>query len=147
MKEFNKTLNIEIEVDAIAQQLLQVVPEDFKHREILVEAIIGHTHENPYKLGSIYQALNGFVKKINFEVGDIVEYQSTFHYTDTPGGERRWQKSKHAVVKSINLFADNGPELNVIHHFVDYSDGKEIAREETSSVPIYHCTKIPAKTE
>jgi len=143
MRKFNKTLTIEIEVDVVAEQLLQVVSEDFKHREILVEAIIGHTHTNPYKMGSIYQALNGFVKQVDFEPGDKVCGDTTFHYTKEPGGERKWQKSEWAEVEAINLFGNGGPELTVIHHFVDYSDNKEIHKEEKRTERAAHCSKIP----
>ena len=71
MKRFNKTITVEIQVDSIAQQLLSTINPEFKHREELVESIIG-TALNSNSMLYIYNSLNGFTNDINFAVGDTV---------------------------------------------------------------------------
>jgi hypothetical protein len=75
MKKFNKVIQVEVSVDTIAEKLLETMAPDFKHREQVVEAIIGAMveHEELHKIAPLYNALNGFSNDINFKAGDKVK--------------------------------------------------------------------------
>ena len=70
MKKFNVSIQIEVQVDAIAQQLLNMFKEDVTYRESVVENIIG-VHLNEKRIGHLYNALNGVLPEL-LEVGTIV---------------------------------------------------------------------------
>jgi len=69
MKKFNEVISIQVPVDSIAQKLLDAVNVDFKHREILAEAIVGRMM-NDGSLSYLYNSLNGYPCNIDFEIGD-----------------------------------------------------------------------------
>lgn len=69
MKKFNEVISIQVPVDSIAQKLLDAVNVDFKHREILAEAIVGRMM-NDGSLSYLYNSLNGYPCSIDFEIGD-----------------------------------------------------------------------------
>lgn len=81
MKQFNKTVRVEVEVDSIAENLLSIIDKDFAHRELVAETIIGTAMEEN-RLGFIYNSLNGFKTKINFEIGQKVYCSSTYYSDD-----------------------------------------------------------------
>lgn len=74
MKNYNKQIQITVELDFIAQSLHSVMNHEFKHCDIVVEAIIGRLDANNDTVGmtALYNALNGFTNDVNFTVGDIV---------------------------------------------------------------------------
>jgi hypothetical protein len=74
MKKFNKTIKVEVSVDSIAEQLLSNFHEDFKHREMVAETIIGNALEGGKRimLSQIYNSLNGYTNGVDFKVGDHV---------------------------------------------------------------------------
>jgi hypothetical protein len=69
MKQFNKVITVEVSVDTIANQLLDSMSMDFKHRELVAESIIGRML-NDNSLTFLYNSLNGYACDINFEKGD-----------------------------------------------------------------------------
>lgn len=71
MKSFNKIITVQVSVDSIAQQLLGAMSPDFKHSEMVTEAIVGTLLDRD-RLGVLYNTLNGFSVKINFELGDEI---------------------------------------------------------------------------
>lgn len=71
MPPFRKSIQVTVELDSIFGKLLGLLPEDFKHREVLAHAIVGATAETG-GLAYVYNALNGFTNDIDFEVNDIV---------------------------------------------------------------------------
>ena len=61
MKTFNRTIQIEVEVDAIAQQLRSMFNADAKFADETVEVIIGRATERDMKvLSMMYQVMNGY---------------------------------------------------------------------------------------
>lgn len=75
MKRFNKVITIEVSVDSIAEQLLDTISPEFKHREILAEAIIGRM-ERDNSLSYLYNSLNGYPCDIDFKIGDEVRTEN-----------------------------------------------------------------------
>ncbi len=71
MKNFNQVVTVQVSVDSIANQLLDSMSSDFKHRELVAESIIGRML-NDGSLSYLYNSLNGYPTTIDFEVGDIV---------------------------------------------------------------------------
>ena len=94
MKKFNQTISVEIEIDQIAEKLLSEFPADYKHREIVTEAIIGTTLSNG-GIGLVYNALNGYKNEINFAVDDMVivkdeVYNNMDNYQLITDSNRNW---------------------------------------------------------
>ena len=81
MKQFNKVISVEVSVDSIAKRLLDTLPEDYKHRELVAEAIIGPMVSNDLggSLGALYNSLNGFVNEINFAKDDVVDVTDGYY--------------------------------------------------------------------
>jgi hypothetical protein len=74
MKKFNQSIEVKVEVDAIAQQLREMFKEDSAHADVVVEQIIGRSLCNDMGLlGKIMSAMNGFEKQIIVKVGDIAK--------------------------------------------------------------------------
>ena len=120
MKKFNKTITVEVEVDAIAEMLLKSMAPDYKHGEMLTEAIIGTSLEKK-TIGLIYNSLNGYTNDINFKVGDVVSSDEDTHYSyaqmpvESPANpelaqQTKWQHKNvptvNATVVDINVYAD-----------------------------------------
>jgi hypothetical protein len=71
MKNFNKVITVEVSVDSIANLLLDSMSTEFKHRESVVESIVGRMM-NDGSLSYLYNSLNGYSSAIDFQVGDVV---------------------------------------------------------------------------
>ena len=82
MKQFNKVISIEVSVDSIAKRLLDTLPEDYKHRELVTEAIIGPmaSNNNMHAIGVLFNALGGFTNELNFQVGNVVMTKASSYY-------------------------------------------------------------------
>lgn len=133
MKNFNKTISIEIEVDMIAQLLLDNMKEDFKHKEIVVESIIGGavSQQKLNILGDIYNALNGHTKTINFAVNDYVMCSYETYY------DNKSQPIGNAVVIDIDVYKTDQLHVQWIKE-----DGTTTQRWVNKST----CTLIPMTT-
>ena len=71
MKQFNKSIQVEIEVDAIAQQLRSQFKEDVPFADHTTELIIGRMLEKDSSyLGRLYQTMNGFKTELLPKVGE-----------------------------------------------------------------------------
>lgn len=71
MKHFNQIITVEVPVNAIANMLLDSMNPEFKHKELVVEAIVGRML-NDNSLTFLYNSLNGYPCEIDFQVGDTV---------------------------------------------------------------------------
>lgn len=74
MKRFNQEINISISVDSIAQKMLENMDQSFKHKENVVEAVIGSMLDSG-NIHYVFNALNGYTNDIDFKVGDYVYCQ------------------------------------------------------------------------
>jgi hypothetical protein len=132
MKQFNQTITVEVSVDSIAQDLLNTMSPDAKHREIITEAVIATALQKD-TLGYIYNALNGHLPYINFNVGDEVMCSASFYI----GGERI--PIGQATVLEVNPYSSE--QLYISYGYFD-SDGKP--REGKRWVGMQYCDRKPA---
>ena len=139
MKSFNQTITVQVEVDSIAKDFLASIKEDFKHRELLVESIIGSALEKG-GLNYIYNSLHGYTGDIDFKVGDGVitshrEYRR-IHVTE----ERKYSPIGWCKVVNINLYSDDKVQ-------VEYTDINENGETFQVITWVSHlsCNKAPVE--
>ena len=119
MKKFNQSISIEISVDSIADLLLNNLHPDFKHKEIVAEAIIGRMM-NDNSLGYLYNSLNGYPCNIDFQVGDELSSEIGFKaygYWTPESIERNdtvHGMVKFATVVGIDIYRDNKLEIQYL---------------------------------
>jgi hypothetical protein len=114
MRKFNRNITIQVSVDLIAKNLLEQFKDDFKHKELVVETIVGRAlNTDVNMLSFISNTLNGYDITIDFQVGDIVAPDDLFIYGHWGGvGEKESrQQIKSATVVGINLYADSKLQL------------------------------------
>lgn len=71
-KSYNmKTVNVEIPINMMTDQLESVISSDFPHRELLAEAII-NSLEDSNKLKFLHMALNGVRPTVKVNIFDAV---------------------------------------------------------------------------
>jgi hypothetical protein len=130
LKQFNKTISIEVEVDTIAQQLLDSMALDSKHRELIVEAVIA-TGLNNGSLNHIFNALNGHRPSVNFQLGEYV----ISDYKTWKGSAR--EPIGRCIISEIDEYTNY---LTVSYELFD-SEGKMSV--DSKSVPMSTCSKVP----
>lgn len=140
MKKFNKTISVEVSVDTIANKLVESFKDDFKHKELVTESIIG-TLLNENRLSDLYNTLNGYTNEINFEPGDIVhctEQYSTHVLNDEGGYDRDYQKLGNVRVDEIDIHRKHG-KLKVYYKYVDIKGTTQTSYKWVSHL---NCSKI-----
>ena len=142
MRKFNQTISIEVPVDNIASQLLDKINPEFKHREPVVEAIIGTALNSREALSQIYNAMNGYLPEINYKVGDVILCKATSYMYLTEqsrakGDSERTELGK-CVVVDINPYR-NDP-LCVQYDYY-HSDGT--VTKDTKWVAMHYCSEFP----
>jgi hypothetical protein len=71
LKKFNQSISIEVEVDAIANQLQAMFKDDANFSSLVVEAIIGRSlSRDTVLLSKLMSAMNGYSKEIGLSVGE-----------------------------------------------------------------------------
>lgn len=78
LKRFNQSIKVNVEVDAVSQQLYKAFCEDTPNKENITEAIITKAIDD-HSLGTLYSALNNWEPSVDYEVGDIVTYEEKFN--------------------------------------------------------------------
>lgn len=104
MKKFDQVIHIAVPVSGIAKDLLSKLGPDFKHKEMVAEAIIGYGVNNPELLSYVFNALNGYTPEINFKVGDVIMCSSTVYYTAIGDNKPQSHKIGKAEVVEIDLY-------------------------------------------
>jgi len=80
MKKFNQTVSVEVEVDAIAKQLLSHM-KDSAQSEIVVEAIIGRMlSQDKSGLGVLHAGLMGYKRDLSNMVGNLYFLNDTWEW-------------------------------------------------------------------
>lgn len=135
MKKFNEVISIEVAVDTIAASLLSSMKDDFKHRELVTESIVGRMLvEDKSALSRLYNSLNGHITEIDFKVGDNVhpEHITAYGYWGEPKEDGTRERSSRtindAIVSAVNPFANNALTLTFN---VPQRDGSMEIRTET----------------
>lgn len=143
MVKFNESIRITVEVNTIAEMLLAQMSADFKHKEIVVESIIGRAlASDKSALSRLYNALNGHIPSIDFSIGDMVVPENVTPYAywskdDAGVLQRSSKKIVAAKIVEIDLFKDQNIR-------VEYEAPLRDGTMETSSTWINHtdCKKI-----
>ena len=138
MKTFNKQIKVTVELDTIANQLLNTISPENKHRDNIVEAIIGRMDANNDSAGMtlLYNALCGFSNDVNFEVGDIVSCtESCYGYWD--GKNESYREIAECKVININIYSKDK-----LH--VEYNIPNKNGNIQTKKMWVSHlnCSKI-----
>ena len=143
MKNFNKVITVEVSVDSIANQLLQTLSPEFKHREMVTEGIIGRMlSSDMHGLSILYNSLNGFTQEIDFQVGEVVKVENLnfygYWFANTDGNlKESREKVSEGVVKSIDIYSDKKIELEF-----NVPDSKGQMKTNTQWVSHTNCSKI-----
>lgn len=134
LKRFNKVINIEISVDSIAEKLMETIKEDNPHKEIIVNAIIGNL-EAEGRLGQLYNSLNGWEDKLDFEVGQMVNCIDTiWDYTENDDidgviqGDSTSRPIGVAKIIEINEYSNNR-QLKLEYEILTKKGDSETRRE------------------
>lgn len=153
MKQFNKDIEIVISVDSIANNLLNTFPEDYKHRELLTEAIIGSSLATG-KLSYIYNALAGYTNDINFEVGDKVictseDRREVEWQRNEEGSEKTKRNSRNVAIGECEVLEINEYEKYKLKVKFEQDSYYTEGKKETSEVWVDHrtCTKISVESK
>jgi hypothetical protein len=73
MKQFNKSIRIEISLDSIANRLLDMMKtENNPNAELVVETIIGSLQGDGQKMGMLYNSMVGWSNELAYQVGENV---------------------------------------------------------------------------
>lgn len=167
MPKFNKSIEIQVDTDAIMDKLLGLLPENYKHREVLAHAIVGSAVENG-TIGYIYGPLNGYTNDIDFKVEDVVfcteeeryeMYDANIYKEDgskvnpnvaftptedyKPDMKRRRVRIGRCRVIGIDLYAKN--KLRVEYESVGSYSSKKEKRE--AFVNHKNCTMVERRSE
>ena len=122
MKVFNKTIKVEVSVDAIANQLLQQIVDNNPHREMIVETII-QTAINNDTLNYLYNSLNGYTNEINFNIGDFVE--CTEHVYQYIESEQKYISIGNCTIVEIDIYRNNKVRVEYDKYKKDGNIGRE----------------------
>ena len=76
MKKYNQIIKVEVSIDAIAEQLLSTMKEEFAHRVLITETIID-TALSSNTMSNLYNALGGFATVVDFKEGDKVKHNGS----------------------------------------------------------------------
>lgn len=112
MKKFNQSIQIEVQVDSIAAKLVNSFSEEFPHRELVAEALIGRMlAADQQGLSRLYNALHGFEVGIDFKVGDRIIGSPDLYAYWTPESIAKKEtvrgKAVFATIVEINPYSDN----------------------------------------
>jgi len=113
LKKYDQVIHVEVPVQAIANKLHDSFAEDFPHKAIVTEAIIGSGLSNK-GISHVYNALNGYPNELDFKVGQKINCTDTFY----KGGENH--TIGDAVIKEIDPYT-SGNKI-----FVEHSHGKDL---------------------
>jgi hypothetical protein len=162
MPRFNETISIQINVDSIYDKMLELLPDNYKHREVVAHAIIG-TGIEAGNIGYVYNALCGFTNAIDFKEGDVVicvekERRERYdankeeedgkikafegaHDIDTykPNWKTRMVPIGKCKIKRINLYAADKLQVE----FLTDSSYSSTPEMKTAKVNHKNCTLVP----
>lgn len=105
MKKFNKVIKVEVSVDEIAVRVLDTMSDMFPHRELLVESMFATATD--HQIGLMFNALNGYLPNINFEIGQMIAPNNLEEYGNWQGPDnaRTQELVQEAEIVNIDLYA------------------------------------------
>lgn len=124
MKKFNKTIQVEFEVDYVANQFLNTLKEDLPHRELIAETVVGTLLERD-GLSNLLSSMNGWKKEYEVEVGktySIAVKDLRLYNVDKTKGERT-----NVQVDEINEYKNSTRKIKVSGLY--YQEGSSKVKE------------------
>lgn len=119
MKSFNQTINIEVQVDTIANKLLSSMDDANPHSALIAETIVG-TLAAEGRLSGLYNALNGWETTIDFKVGQRVNCDDTQY-----NGSKR-QPIGNCEIIEINEYKSDS-NIKVSYEYLFDGNSKELS--------------------
>lgn len=113
MLTFNKTINIEVDIDVIALQLRSMFKEDSAHADVVVEQIIGRAlYKDSRLIGRLMSAMNGVQKEVIVQIGKSYDIKpiNVYAYWTPESIEKQCSVEgviSHAKVIDINKYSDD----------------------------------------
>lgn len=139
MKKFNESVEFSLSADFVAQMMLDVMAPDAKHRELIVETLIGRMLSNDKSaLGLLATSLFGIKREMNFVVGEEVVYNETYY-------DRQLKENRNcgkATIMEIQEYSDM-PILVRYKRNVINESGDSVEKETNSWTTLDKVTKIP----
>jgi hypothetical protein len=123
--------------------LLDQMSSDFKHKELVVESVVGRMlAEDKSGLSKLYNALNGHVAAIDFEVGDVIvptDFTKYGYWIPNETGVRQNSRAQilSARVIAINTFANADIRIEF-----DIPNRDGILEQNTEWVNHTDCNKV-----
>lgn len=147
MKKFNKQIQVTVEVDQIATQLLASFTDENPHKEMITETIIESMLQSGH-VSLLYNNLNGWTNELNFKVGQQVNCTEQSYFYDeastvgldlTIKYEQKYRKIGSCSIREINVFRSDDV-------LVEYDNHKKDGTYELSNRWVKHdtLTEIPA---
>lgn len=143
MKQFNKTIRVEVSLDQIASNLLSRFKEDEKHAEAMTETIISLLDKSD-NVSYLYNTLNGFTNDINFEIGDVIMCKDTAYFR----GQNETRPSTQVIgeCEIIDIDIYNKKKLKVAFTSYEIKDDEYVPVQGTTEwVSHFLCDKIPVE--
>jgi hypothetical protein len=136
MKQFNQSIYVEIQVDAVAQQLRAQFNENFPFADQTTEMIIGRILEKDERsLGMLYQTMNGYktlpLPKVNERYNcELYDYA---YWTPDSITQNSTVRGKVTECKVIEVFEFSDEPL-LVEFLVPGKDGTLVAKTKRVAV-------------
>jgi hypothetical protein len=132
MKKFNKSITIEVEIDHIAEKLLNNFSDTSNHKELIVESIIGSMiSSNNQSLNILYNALNGYTNEIDFVINEPVKVDlKVYGFWTTKSKEDNESvmgRVTNAIIKDINLYTQ---DKLLVEYDIPRKDGSNMKQQK-----------------
>jgi hypothetical protein len=140
MKKFNQSIQIEVEVDTIANQLRSMFRNDAANADVVVEQIIGRSLTNDTQmLSKIMNAMNGFQKEMTVIVGKTYQIKPMkiwgfWTQESIDNNSAVYGEVSEAVVLEINQYRD---EEILIEYMVPNKTGELSAHKQWCSAATF----------
>lgn len=141
MKKFNKTIMVAISVDQIAIELEKVIKPDFKHKESLVEAIIGTLLHHEESLGFVMNALHGWSNELEFMVGEEISCSEKCR-NEFVEVTRKYKRVEIGACKIVEIDPYR-PDDKLKVSFIEDQEGEQVKVEQW--VDHLLCNRIPTE--
>lgn len=138
MKKFNQEINFSISVDYVAEMLLNNMAPDAKHRELIVETLIGRMLATDIDgIGMLATSIMGIKRNLNFSINEEVMCDEKYYRHDT----KEYIKYGKCVISEIKEYAD--VPIRVKFKSLVMEKGDLVEKERESWVSLNTITKIP----
>lgn len=140
MKKFQKTVNIRMSVDVIAETLLEKIDTKFENREKIVECVITTLLQEEDALSYLYNTLTNNMTFSNSQIGDKMFCHHEVWMHKTEESKTTGKATKSIIGECIVIDENPYQEANLLVSYDYYTHSGNI-REETQWVSSEMCSK------